>query len=118
MEWLGGSDEGTRRVSNEGRDKDREAKNVPLEPQRDPVNDPDNSRDENSGGSSVPASEKVDLGSVSAKKRARRGGRRERNAHQRAVAKKHMVDPLYIGSVWTLKGKPVTVSVCSKETRV
>jgi len=27
-----------------------------------------------------------------------------------------MVDPLYIGSVWTLKGKPVTV-LCEGKTR-
>ena len=54
----------TRRAG-EKRDVDE---NVPLEPQSDPVNDPDDSRDEDSSGSSVPAlPKKRDSRSVFAK---------------------------------------------------
>lgn len=36
--------------------------------------------------------------------------------HQSEVARKHMVDPSYMGSLSTLNGKPVTVDV--RRTRV
>jgi hypothetical protein len=51
------------------------------------------------------AAHRQSRGSAAPKKR---GISAKQSTYQSAVPRKHMVEPLYIGSVWTLKGKPVT----------
>jgi hypothetical protein len=78
----------------------------PLVGQGDLVNEEDDGRDEDASRPTIP----VGSGAPSVPRFGctKRGTPARQSTYQSAVPRKHMVEPLYIGSVWTLKGKPVT----------